>query len=372
MKVEIETIDDVLPHIREGSGIFVSRRQEWIVVDYDFMDNKTFETPMDLQCRGIKFDLNGKLIARPFHKFFNLGEKEGPLPPDWSHSHLIADKLDGSMIHPAFLGERLVFMARMGVTEQAEAALTVASDAVLKLCRDWMIKGFTPIFEFTSPDNRVVLKYDETKLTLLAIRHMFSGEYLSEEEVQDIALSYKVPAIRHHGSIDNLDAFVSDTRAMEGIEGYVIVFSNGQRLKIKTEAYSLRHRALGYSHREKNVLEWIVENVVDDVIPLLLPERAEAVLAYQSLVLSSIGRLESEIVDFYEAHRKLKRKDFAMKAKASLNKASVNAAFAMLDGKSARATIIGHLKWAAQRQTRVDKIRPLYGLVWNANMGIEL
>ncbi|MFK5282445.1 hypothetical protein ACI3PL_23080, partial [Lacticaseibacillus paracasei] len=37
--------------------------------------------------------------------------------------------------------------------------------------------GFTTIFEWTAPENRIVIGYDKTELTLLAVRNINSGQY---------------------------------------------------------------------------------------------------------------------------------------------------------------------------------------------------
>ncbi|WP_299988122.1 hypothetical protein [uncultured Ruegeria sp.] len=67
----------------------------------------------------MKFDPNGKLIARPFHKFLSLGEKRPVQEEPWDVSHAVLDKLDGSMIHPAIAGDEMVFMTRMGISARA-------------------------------------------------------------------------------------------------------------------------------------------------------------------------------------------------------------------------------------------------------------
>ncbi len=74
--VRIEHIDDVAPHIREDSGIIISRRPDLSVIDYIYTTDDTFDTALARECRGLKFDADGRIIGRPFHKFFNLGDKE--------------------------------------------------------------------------------------------------------------------------------------------------------------------------------------------------------------------------------------------------------------------------------------------------------
>src|SRR5262245_38066531 len=101
--IRIEHIDDVVPHIPPERGIIVSSRRDHTVIDYVYSFDDTFDTAIARECRGLKFGADGRIIARPFHKFFNLGEKERVEDIDWSRPHQVFDKLDGSMIHPAML-----------------------------------------------------------------------------------------------------------------------------------------------------------------------------------------------------------------------------------------------------------------------------
>lgn len=87
MYPRIETIDDVLPHLGENIGIYVNRRAGYRTVDYGWVGDTTFDRPMRIECRGLKFGEDGRLLARPFHKFFNLGEREGVADIDWTRPH---------------------------------------------------------------------------------------------------------------------------------------------------------------------------------------------------------------------------------------------------------------------------------------------
>ena len=48
-----------------------------------------------LQCRGLIMDADQKVVARPFPKFFNLGEIEGQVLP--KESFEVYEKMDGSL-----------------------------------------------------------------------------------------------------------------------------------------------------------------------------------------------------------------------------------------------------------------------------------
>ncbi len=364
MSIKIETIDDVIPYINTENGICISERENYTVIDYVFVVKETFDNDISLQCRGLKFDANGKLIARPFHKFFNMGEREDPLKMDWSRPHVIQDKLDGTMIHPALLDNDLVFMTRMGLTSHAKAASNFVSSTIQMLCKDMLLAGLTPMFEYTGPKNRVVISYDKPQITLLAIRETVSGRYLTSKETSAIALKYDVPLVKSFGQVDDIKAFIQDGRALAGVEGYVVAFDDGHRVKLKADGYVLRHRALSHVHMEKNVLNWVVTNAIDDVIPLLSKENAEHVLEYQQTVENAISRQTQDVEDFFAEHQNLDRKTYALAA-AKLPKHLRSAAFGCLDGKSARESVLGHLLWAAHSQTRIDQVREIYGLRWS-------
>ena len=128
----INTIDDVLPHIEGREEFIVAEREFGTVINYmvSMPDTFVMTGPDDFggtirrECRGLKFYPDGKIAARPFHKFFNVGEREETQPHniDMSNPHSIEVKLDGSMLHPMLVGERIRWMTKMGITEVSAQA----------------------------------------------------------------------------------------------------------------------------------------------------------------------------------------------------------------------------------------------------------
>jgi RNA ligase len=186
---EIRTISDVLPHIEGRPEFVVAEREGYTIVNYVVAMADTFDMtgPDDLggairrECRGLKFSPNGDIAARPFHKFFNIGEREETQSRliDLSRSHTIMEKLDGSMIHPMMVDGYIRWMTKMGITSVAmQAEEFIAKNTRYKDFAVWCIENrMTPIFEWTSPFNQIVLSYEEERLTLLAVRDNITGEY---------------------------------------------------------------------------------------------------------------------------------------------------------------------------------------------------
>ena len=215
----IKHLDDVRPAI-EGRDEFIIAERDWgYVVNYMVSMTDTFPPVLDneywcpgckipvsetegcgsqrcpeavnlaairRECRGLIFcKETGKITRRPFHKFFNVNERDetqiGRL--DFSLPHSVNTKLDGSMISPFEVthGSGIIrFGTKMGITEVAmQAEEFVAKNMKYMEFSKWCIKNnLTPIFEWTSRQQRIVIDYPVDNLTLLAVRHMITGEFL--------------------------------------------------------------------------------------------------------------------------------------------------------------------------------------------------
>jgi RNA ligase len=281
----IHHINDVLPAIAERDEFVVGKRDGYMFIDYNYADSDSFDCPIRRECRGLKFDLDGKLIARPFHKFFNLHEKPAEIPTSWDDA-VIMEKLDGSMIHPAMVNDELVFMTRAGVTEQAKMALAACKrlplgEFVLAWCEGVLRGGATPIFEFTSPLNQIVVRYASENLTLLAVRMNDTGTYADTAPFAETLNKLGVGAVRIFGNaIQDINAFVEHTKALKDTEGYVVRVGQ-QLIKLKADDYVAAHRARSGLLWEKDVLRLVLENKVDDVSALLPEDEAKRLLAWR-------------------------------------------------------------------------------------------
>lgn len=185
----INTISDVLPAIAGRDEFVVAERDFGTVINYLVAMPDTFkmEGPDDVmgairrECRGLIFDLEGRIMSRPFHKFFNVNEKEETQAHmlDLSRPHTVMDKLDGSMIRPVRMDGMVRLATKMGVTDIAIEAERLIDEEQYTWLEDMMANGLTPIFEYVAPTNKIVVEYAEAKLILTAVRETVSGEYRS-------------------------------------------------------------------------------------------------------------------------------------------------------------------------------------------------
>lgn len=294
--------DDILPLLENNKGIRMFTHGPIQVVRYLINSPEVFTTPADLEARGLIFDTQtGMLLSRPLHKFFNLGER---MDEEALISHgpgYMADKLDGSMIASFIQDSTLFFHTKGGVSSQAKAALNEAPVNVREAATEAFQEGGTPAFEWTSPDNRIVVDYDTSEMTLLAVRDRLSGVY-DDDLANHLAKKYDLRQPKIHGraeTLEDLKNLISWLRQQEGMEGAVWIGPNGLRSKVKTTAYMKVHKTLSMLSVERHAFRAVVDEMDDDILPLLLPKQRDIWLEYAGAMRTRFLEISDQARAYY-------------------------------------------------------------------------
>lgn len=281
----IRHIEDVLPAIEGYDEFIVAERDGYRVVNYMVNMPHTFDMsgPDDVmgairrECRGIIFYPDGRLMSRPFHKFFNVNEREETLSEkiDLRKPHRVLEKVDGSLIRPLIVNGELRLGTKMGVTDIALQAHLLLTDSQAELLRLNVERfQFTPLFEYIAPDNKIVINYEEPKLVYLGSRDNFDGEYFFDQTIMD---EFETVSMRESSGF-TMSGFVADAREKVGREGDVIRFSDGHAVKIKNDWYCRLHKLLDKVRNQRNMIELAFKNELDDALPMLPAEERQIVL----------------------------------------------------------------------------------------------
>lgn len=194
-----------------------------------------------LQCRGIIYSSpSGTVIARPFAKFFNHGQKEAPLI-ELGESVVVTDKLDGSLgilYHATGVHEPSI--ATRGSFESDQAIWATQFFRENYPISKWIPQyGWTYLFEIIYPSNRIVVDYGAREdLVLLGAIDRESGR----------SVQLKHAAVGWPGSVAETfpvhtfgEALALEPRP--NVEGIVVhTVRSDVRVKIKQEDYLLLHR----------------------------------------------------------------------------------------------------------------------------------
>lgn len=344
----INHIDDILPAIKDKPEFIVMDKGDYKVVTYIYVDTHTFDDSRCLECRGLKFNAKGEVLSRGLGKFFNLFEKEQPEQIDWVQPHVITEKLDGSLITGCSLNDQLVLMTKAGITEVAEMAMArfLPQKRYQDFIQHCLNQGWTPNFEYTASDNRIILYYPEPALTLLAIRHIITGESLKFKQLIELSKEYNIPLVPGLTEpITDILQFIQHVRELKGKEGYVIHFDSGRPpIKIKADDYLLKHRAKSELDSRKKILHVVVRNGMDDLLPLLGPEDQTLLKSFAHSVYSEINSVTVEVADLVNRYgHTVDRKTFATKIVSHLSPWLKGSAFRHFDGIPAREAVINSI-----------------------------
>ena len=379
----ITHINDVLPHI-EGRDEFRVIEKDWYtVINYAVAFEETFKwedsdpvsSVIRRECRGLIFNQEGELISRPYHKFFNVGEKEETQlnKVNLYEPHVVLEKLDGSMIRPIPTPEGFRLATKAGITDVAMNAEVFVADKphYSTFIHKCLQKGTTPLFEWCSRKNRIVVDYPEDQLILTGIRYNDIGSYVSYRVMKNYASAWNIPVVKAVDglAVQNIDLFVKQVREWDDGEGIVLRFDTGHMVKVKADDYVLRHKSKDSISQEKNVLQTILDDAVDDLVPLLTPEDAQRVQEFQNAFWLSVDDLASEMADLYNAGITMypDKKDFAVEfVQKKILDIHAPIMYAMKNGKGSRAAIIDMIGKSLSTQTKIDQNRWLWGfLKWN-------
>lgn len=320
-------------------------RPNLVSLKYDQIKSP-FSEPLVRQCRGLILDSanNWALVARPFDKFFNLGE-ELAAKIDWQTARC-QEKLDGSlMILYWFDGDWRV----------ATSGTPDATGSVGHVNPDWNFQGlfwwvwncqlmkrpaekwreWTFLFELLTPYNRVVTKPVGNRIVFLSARSLDGEEEMVGGD-EFPCETYHWEAVQEYPLRTMKDILLTFEKMNPLVqEGYVIVDGDLNRIKVKHPGYVALHHLKGDGFGPKRVLECIRMGETAEIVasfPEWKPDFDKMAHKYADLV----GHLEAE-------YGRLKdiplQKAFALEA---LKTRCPSALFALRSGKV--QSIRGHLQ----------------------------
>jgi RNA ligase len=286
---------------------------------FNYTQKTTFGRAWDeytLMSRGLIIDMEtGDIIARPFDKFFNINEVEDtqieklPLHEEYE----VYDKADGSLgilfydkysnmfriaTRGSFNSDQAIWATKW-FNEQI-AQFNELNESDMNVLKEF-VREETLLFEIIvgSINTNLVLKYPFEGLVFLAMRNINTGTYADYDVMEKIHnTQYMSPRIKITARYDNLRFEEIDemSKLLDNIEGWVIKFKNGMRVKVKTDWYKSRAKVIAhctplnfwenmkYGKVDKAYLEVIPEefvNLRDKYVSYL---EGEYVMRYYSLL----------------------------------------------------------------------------------------
>ena len=190
-----------------------------------------------LKCRGLITDNEGNIVSYPFKKFFNIEENKHTPTENFE----VYEKMDGSLGILFFYDGKWVVATRGSFTSSQAVKAREMLDTKYNL--ESIPKGYTTLFEIIYPENRIVVDYgDEEKLVVLGMTSRVSGKELDYDAIVNMHSESGIEVVKKYDGIKDYNTLkqVVDNKA----EGFVVKFSNGDRMKIKGEEYLRLHKIM--------------------------------------------------------------------------------------------------------------------------------
>ena len=221
------------------------------------------------ECRGLILDGDTlEPVCVPFFKFFNAGEPNAD-EIDWNTAWT-SEKLDGSIIKVVRLGDGLLVSTNgtidafkapvqdqigfagktfgdlfsLGVERaHGDCCNSADVDSTGENHMEWLKsvldEGFTYMFELTSPYNKVVVPWRDTRIHFIGCRNNSTFEEIRFFE-HPVAKTFDTPRLFR---LDSIEACRNAAEKLDGNhEGFVVCDGKFRRNKVKSALYcSLHH-----------------------------------------------------------------------------------------------------------------------------------
>lgn len=314
-------------------------KDEMVLLSYTSAAGRNNEfNPIEQVCRGLILDTRvPRIIAWPFEKFFNVGER-GKKPT--GYLKLATEKIDGSLGIFYIDREGLPCIATKGAFDSEHALWATEhfrehhweqfpAPTALSLAHN-----LTYLFEIVTPQFRNVVDYgDESKLVLLAARtrdgtyvpyypNLYNiARYNELDLVKPVSFHNVTQALERAGELDATE------------EGWVLEMSNGERWKVKGDDYVELHRVI-HNISLKRAFEYFCKGkYLPDTIDLP-EEHEERWNFYMEFFINLFHEFFAEARELYAKSPNDDRKTFAKWATSGQRKPLSSLLFGIYDNKS--------------------------------------
>lgn len=315
----IETIEDIQRLVREGftdwqslGDVKVIRKDDLLLFNYtaraQFIGRwNAFER----MSRGLIINaLSGVVVARPFDKFFNWGERgmtsDAPIVS-------ITEKVDGSLvISRRDESGKIVFSTRGSFdSEQAQWATAWLHRSYASSHFQYWPDDYTFMFEAVYPANRIVVDYKAwSGLVLLAVRNRHTGEYWTQDQLREFALLCQFNRPENYVNLSPADLLERCTTLSANDEGFVATFADGQMFKFKGQAYCQLHKLIG-GISFASALEAVASSSVDTFRELVPDEFLTEWNGWVAEIETKVTQIKELTETVYGQAPKDSRKDYA-------------------------------------------------------------
>lgn len=170
---------------------------------------------------------------------------------------------------------------------------------------------------------------------------------------------FDIPVVEVHPRFESAKALLEYTKPLRGVEGFIADFG-GHKVKVKADHYVRIHKTKDLIRADRNIADIIVNEQLDDVLPLLDATDLATVRAYERRFYAALenvlGRLEGLVTLAHVLHGGNKKEVAINFIPNLINKEDASFIFSALDGKELRPLVIKKIKDSVGNTTKYDAL----------------
>lgn len=314
-----ETVEEKITQLKEQFAITASNDPvlpDLYSLNYSQLDSpKT--SPIVRECRSIIVNLStNEIVARSFDRFYNYGEAQNVVDVDLSNA-VAREKIDGSIFlfyntggvwYPASRKTTTARNSMMKVNDKPLPMLEIVRD-FYDIEHEWVLEepeglkgtwieeynyfefvyklqdvfgsqrwgSLTYVVELVSPYNMVISEYKKCDIYFLGATNK-DGETSYDP---DLGANFNFPEEVTVSSMEEVQDFISSLQKKRNyfVEGVVVTDQNGNKAKIKTNAYVAAHLAGGENPTHNSIVK-VVSTYEEDEYLTYFPEHKSVLQPY--------------------------------------------------------------------------------------------
>lgn len=201
------------------------------------------------------------------------------------------------------------------------------------------------------------------------------------KSIREIGQQFGIPVVdAHQGSITDINEFLNYVKDLKNLEGFVVAFHNGHRAKMKAEEYLQLHKARDMMSFEKDIWAIILDEKLDDLLPLLEQEDQDRLTEFASnlnkAILDKADELKWEVIAWVDNNGDSQRKfavEFVNAKDSKFAPAERGLLFKIKSGGDPLDVVKSYVRSKCSTSNTIEEARPLVGrLKWDRYQELEV
>ncbi len=239
----------------------------------------------------------------------------------------VFEKRDGSLIIPYIVDGEVYFKTFRSFSNNVLDNMYNEIDnldEIKELVKELHNNGYDILFEYTSMNNRIVVKYFKPSLDVIQIRNRKTLEYMDLNKFSDILNKYRVNVTKYYNYSDKnmtLNEFydrLNNDKSFElydlwnsnNFEGFVVQLDDGEMIKVKTKWYFENHglfdlNSMFVFKEYKQIIKIILDERLDEIDYDIVERNKDIVEKINNYIIYHFNEFRNEIFKFLELKQKV-------------------------------------------------------------------